>query len=59
MKQVRKVFTFVMLALLVVAVAGLAGNASAREPLQGSPQQALVLAGGESTNPRVYDPATT
>ena len=59
MNQARKVFTFVMLALLLVIIAGVAGNASAREPLQGPLNQALVLAGGESTNPREYDPATT
>ncbi len=59
MNQARKVFTLVILALLVVISAGIAGNASASEPVQGSLQQALVLAGGESTNPREYDPATT
>ena len=59
MKQAHKVFAFVTLALLVAVVAGIAGNVSASEPLQGSLQQALVLAGGESTNPREYDPATT
>ena len=53
MNKARKVFIFVTLVVLV------AGNASAREPLQGSLEQALVLAGGESTNPREFDPATT
>ena len=56
MKQTHKIIAFVTLALLAVLIAG---NASASEPLQGSLEQALVLAGGESTNPRVYDPATT
>ena len=59
MKQAHRVLSFVILAVLIALVAGLAGNASAGNPFQGSPQQALVLAGGESTNPREYDPATT
>jgi oligopeptide transport system substrate-binding protein len=59
MKQARRVFTFVTLSILVIVVASLGGTALAREPFQGSLDQALVLAGGESTNPRNYDPATT
>jgi len=59
MKQTRKVLVFVTLALTVVVIASLARNVSADEPLQGSLNQALVLAGGETTNPREYDPATT
>jgi len=59
MNLAHKVFTFVILVLLVTVVAGIAGNASASKPLQGSLGQALVLSGGESTNPREYDPATT
>jgi len=59
MIKVRKVFLFVTVTVLVGVIAGLAGNASAGEPLQGSLEQALVLAGGESTNPREFDPATT
>jgi len=59
MKHAGKVFIFFALTSLVVIVAGVADSASASEPLQGSPGQALVLAGGESTNPREYDPATT
>ncbi len=59
MKQARSIFTLVTLALIVIVTAGVAGNASASKPLQGSLGQALVLAGGESTNPREYDPATT
>jgi len=60
MKQVLRIFILISLAILIVfALAGFAGSASAREPLQGSLDQALVLAGGESTNPRNYDPATT
>ncbi len=56
MKQARKIFIFVILLSLIIAFTE---NASASEPLQGSPNQALVLSGGESTNPREYDPATT
>ncbi len=59
MNLARKVFTFVIIVLLVTVVVGTAGNASASEPTQGSLGQALVLSGGESTNPRDYDPATT
>jgi oligopeptide transport system substrate-binding protein len=59
MIEARKVSIFVALLLLIAPVAGLAGHASAGDPPQGSAEQALVLAGGESTNPREYDPATT
>lgn len=60
MKQVFRIFIFISLATLVVfAVTGIAGSVSASEPSQGSLEQVLVLAGGESTNPRIYDPATT
>ena len=59
MNRARNIFIFAAIAILVTVVSGLVGNVSAEEPLQGSPQQALVLAGGESTNPREYDPATT
>jgi len=59
MTTTRKIFILVVLLGLLAVFAGQAGNVSAREPLQGSPQQALVLAGGETTNPREYDPATT
>jgi oligopeptide transport system substrate-binding protein len=55
----HKIFILVVIVGLLSVLAGQAGNVSAREPLQGSPQQALVLAGGETTNPREYDPATT
>jgi oligopeptide transport system substrate-binding protein len=44
---------------LLVLAALAAGNASAAAPLQVPLNQALVLEGGESTNPRDYDPATT
>jgi oligopeptide transport system substrate-binding protein len=40
-------------------IGGNPGTASASAPPQGQPGQTLVLAGGESTNPREYDPATT
>ena len=56
MKQTHKVIAFVTFVLLVAVIAG---SVSAGKPLQGSLNQALVLAGGESTNPREYDPATT
>jgi oligopeptide transport system substrate-binding protein len=56
MKRARKLF---LLIPVIVLFAALAGNASASNPPQGSLEQALVLAGGESTNPRDYDPATT
>lgn len=59
MQQARKAFIFITLTIFVVGIAGLAGNASASEAPQGSLGQALVLSGGESTNPRNYDPATT
>ena len=56
MRRAHRVTLLVAIVLLIVI---LAGNASASSPLQGSLNQALVLAGGESTNPREYDPATT
>ena len=59
MNPARRIFTFFTLSILIAVIAGLAENASASDPFQGSLQQALVLAGGESTNPREYDPATT
>jgi oligopeptide transport system substrate-binding protein len=59
MNQARKALFFITLVVLIAVVPGLAANASAGNPLQGSLEQALVLAGGESTNPREYDPATT
>ncbi len=49
----------IFLLLLLASFAGGAQKASAGETLQGSLGQALVLAGGESANPREYDPATT
>jgi oligopeptide transport system substrate-binding protein len=45
--------------LFILAAATLTNQASASEPLQVSLNQALILAGGESRNPRNYDPATT
>ena len=59
MDRTRKYFTIATFVIFVTVIVGLAGKASAGKSLQGSPQQALVLAGGESTNPREYDPATT
>lgn len=52
----KKALNFVtLLALLFLA----AGHAAASSPLQVPFSRALVLEGGESTNPRDYDPATT
>ncbi len=59
MNRARKTLFFITLVVLIAVVPGLAANASDGNPLQGSLEQALVLAGGESTNPREYDPATT
>jgi oligopeptide transport system substrate-binding protein len=59
MNRARNLFTFVTLTVLIVIVVGVAGNVSANNPPQRSLGQTLVLAGGESTNPREYDPATT
>jgi oligopeptide transport system substrate-binding protein len=59
MNRARNFFAIVTLTVLIVIVVGVAGNVSAGHPLQGSLGQTLVLAGGESTNPREYDPATT
>ena len=49
----------VLLALFILVTAAITSQASASETLQVPLNQALVLAGGESTNPRNYDPATT
>lgn len=54
--------SFLHKVILVVLLAGLALSAAASTqpgPLFQSRSQALVLLGGESTNPRTYDPATT
>ena len=56
MSRIRDLLFIILLAVLV---AGSAGSAAAQPPLQVPLSQALVLAGGESTNPRDYDPATT
>ncbi len=56
MKIAHKLLILVMLLILI---AGAAGNVSAHEPLQVPLNQALVLEGGQSSNPRDYDPATT
>src|SRR5512140_1724793 len=45
--------------LLAGLLAGSAGRAAAQPPVQVPLNQALVLEGGESSNPRDYDPATT
>src|SRR5512135_2081269 len=46
-------------ALLIVLLAASTGSAAAQPPVQVPLNQALVLEGGESSNPRDYDPATT
>jgi oligopeptide transport system substrate-binding protein len=48
-----------LLVLLIALVAGSTGSAAAEPPRQVPLDQALVLEGGESSNPRDYDPATT
>jgi oligopeptide transport system substrate-binding protein len=59
MKRAQIIITVISLALISVLVIGGAGKASAESPTQVPLNQALVLTGGESTNPREYDPATT
>ena len=60
MKKTYKILSFFALLLIAgVSLIGKTGNVSAEKIRQGSPHQTLVLAGGESTNPREYDPATT
>ena len=55
----KRVFTLlVILFLAALTFSAAPRNASARD-IQVPLDQALVLAGGESTNPRTYDPATT
>ena len=59
MKRARILFVITVLTLISLFVTGGARQASAKSPTQVPLSQALVLAGGESTNPREYDPATT
>jgi oligopeptide transport system substrate-binding protein len=56
MKRVRDLL---LLASVLVLLGSAAGNVSAAQPLQVPLDQALVLEGGETSNPREYDPATT
>ncbi len=56
MKTIRRVS---ILALLFLLIAGRPTEVSAQKPVQVPLNQALVLEGGESNNPRDYDPATT
>ncbi len=56
MDRVRELLLVV---LLVGLVAGSTGSAAAQPPVQVPLNEALVLEGGESSNPRDYDPATT
>lgn len=57
-KQRHAISLAALFALLLLATLA-AGNASAARPLQAPLNQALVLEGGESSNLRDYDPATT
>jgi oligopeptide transport system substrate-binding protein len=59
MKRYSSLVAFLMIALVFGLASQKPVTASASNPLQASPGQSLVLAGGESTNPREYDPATT
>ncbi len=56
MKKIRSFFLLMALAAFVV---GSRGEVRARTPLDVPLSQALVLEGGESSNPRDYDPATS
>ncbi len=56
MNRVRELLLVLLLAGLL---AGSAGSAAAQPPAQVPLNEALVLEGGESSNPRDYDPATT
>jgi oligopeptide transport system substrate-binding protein len=56
MSKRHKAFIIVVLVILAAFVMG---NTPTGHEAQGLQDQALVLAGGESTNPREYDPATT
>jgi oligopeptide transport system substrate-binding protein len=59
MKRFNSLAAFLIVAILSGLISLNTGTASAGDTLQNSPGQTLVLAGGESTNPREYDPATT
>ncbi len=54
-----KFLPLITVLLTLVVVTAISGPVSAGRHSQESPGQTLVLAGGESTNPRTYDPATT
>ncbi|HEX8993058.1 MAG TPA: peptide ABC transporter substrate-binding protein [Anaerolineales bacterium] len=56
MSRIRKLAIVILLATLL---GGSRGSAWAQPPLQVPLNQALVLEGGETSNPREYDPATT
>lgn len=56
MKRVRSV---IIIAILLTLLGGPTGKASAALPVQVPLNQALVLEGGETSNAREYDPATT
>ncbi len=55
----KKIRPWLVLAVLFVLIAGDPAGVSAQKSFQVPLKQALVLEGGESNNPRDYDPATT
>src|SRR5688572_4478104 len=56
---VRKVITTIIVLILIFSAATTRSNSVAALQVDVPLEQALVLAGGESTNPRSFDPATT
>lgn len=59
LRSLRVTYHFLPLLVIAILLMNSAGNVSAARPLQTPLDQTLVLEGGESTNPRDYDPATT
>jgi len=59
MKAYKKLIILSLVLLLGIFSLSMVRNTAAHELPQGAPNQTLVLSGGESTNPREYDPATT
>lgn len=55
----RKIIVFVLTVMLVISTTTSVQNHVSALQIDVPLDQALVLAGGESTNPRDYDPATT
>src|SRR5215217_6030478 len=56
-EQLSKLLSFFLVVVLALSIAGQKPAAALKADI--SLDQALVLLGGESTNPRDYDPATT